>query len=109
MEPTDRVNPYEAPRAELDAAPASGPQANLADAVAGRYSFTVGEVMDEAWRLVKGMKGTFWGAGIVVGLIFLAFNALCGVVLAAVVRTTNPIANFVLNGLVGALMTPLLM
>ena len=76
------MNPYEPPRAELDVAPATGVLApSLQDAIAGRYDFNVGDVMDEAWRLVKGMKATFWGAAIVVGLIYLVFNAVAALIL----------------------------
>ena len=35
--------------------------------------------MDEAWGLVKGMKASFWGAAIVIGLIYLVVDALTGV------------------------------
>jgi len=110
MEPTDRVNPYEAPRAELDAPTAAAHGANVEDALAGRYSFTVSEVMNEAWRLVKGMKGTFWGAAIVLGIIFIVFQALCGVLFVAVISkiTDSWIVKQVFNGLMGALMTPFL-
>src|SRR5688500_12839501 len=78
MTPTEK-NPYEAPRAALDTGPSTaGLSLSLQDALAGRYRFTVGEVMEEAWELVKGMKASFWGAAIVIGLIYLTFNTLVG-------------------------------
>ena len=86
MGPIEPVNPYEPPKAELDAAPASGQLASIENAVAGRYDFQVGDVMSEAWRLVKGMKASFWGAAIVVGLIYLVFDALTGVVVGQVLQ-----------------------
>jgi hypothetical protein len=63
---SEPFNPYQAPReAPPAAAPAAGLSPNLEDAIAGRYQLTIGEVMGEAWQLVKGMKGTLWGAMIV--------------------------------------------
>ena len=59
------VNPYEAPSAEFNAPmPAHELRANLEAALAGDYDFTIAEVMKEAWRMVRGMKGAFWGAAV---------------------------------------------
>jgi hypothetical protein len=108
METAGPTNPYEAPRAELNApAPGPGLPANLENAVAGNYDFTVGEVMDEAWRLTKGMKGTFWGAAIVIGLIHMVVGMIGGVIFVIVAgRAPGQIANQVFNGVINALMTP---
>ena len=111
MGPIEPVNPYEPPKAELDAAPASGQLASLENAVAGRYDFQVGDVMSEAWRLVKGMKASFWGAAIVVGLIYLVFDALTGVVVGQVLHVPPEGAagqayKGILNMIVGGLLTP---
>ena len=79
MGPDEPLNPYQAPReAPPAAAPAAGLSPNLEDAIAGRYQFTIGEVMGEAWQLVKGMKGTLWGAMIVIGIIWMITNAMAG-------------------------------
>jgi hypothetical protein len=112
MGPNDPVNPYEPPKAELDAAPASGQVASLENAVAGRYDFQVGEVMNEAWRLVKGMKASFWGAAIVVGIVYLVFEAINGVVVSHVLDVppdglAGQVYKGVLNMIVGGLLTPL--
>ena len=107
IEPT---NPYAPPQAALDLEPRVGMAANLEAAVEGRYDFTVGEVMDEAWRLVKGMKASFWGAAVIVVLIDVLFDAICGVVFGFF-RTTPPnaIVKQVFRAIVGALATPLTM
>ena len=112
MGPIEPVNPYEPPKAELDAAPASGPLASLEDAIAGRYDFQVAEVMGEAWRLVKGMKASFWGASIVVGLIYGVFGEIFGFVVGQFLDIppdglASQVYGGILNGIVGALMTPL--
>ena len=108
---TDPRNPYAAPRAELDLAPPSGTlPANIAGAVAGQYDFTVGDVMDEAWKLVKGMKGAFWSAGILIGIIYLVVDTLASLVIrAAMGGEPSLIVSSLYNGLVGALLTPLAM
>jgi uncharacterized membrane protein len=70
----------------------------------------VGEVMDEAWRLVKGMKGTFWAAAIVVGLIYLLFDTVFEMVFAAgVSKAPNLITKQLFQEVIGALMTPVTM
>jgi uncharacterized membrane protein len=112
MGPIEPVNPYEPPKAELDAAPASGQLASLENAVAGRYHFQVGEVMSEAWGLVKGMKASFWGAAIVIGIIYLVFDALTGVVVGQVLHVppegvAGQIYKAVFNMIVGGLLAPL--
>ncbi len=66
-------NPYEPPKADLNAQPTSpGGSGSLEDALAGRYNFQIGEVLREAWRLTPGMKGTFWGGAILLYLGYLA-------------------------------------
>jgi hypothetical protein len=108
IEPT---NPYAAPQAALDvSSPAVGLPANIENAVAGGYDFTVGEVMDEAWRLVKGMKGSFWGAALVIALIYLVFDIILGLASAAFITKGNAvIVKQIHNSVVGALMTPFTM
>ena len=111
MLPSEPKNPYEAPRAELNGAAAtSGLSPSLQDAIAGRYNFTIGEVMDEAWRLVKGMKASFWGAAIVVGIIYLAFDAIAGFAVGMFFSgPPNAFVKQAFRGVVGVLMTPFTM
>lgn len=114
MESTEPVNPYAPPSTELDLAPSFRQIADLQGAREGRYEFRIGEVMDEAWRLVKGMKASFWGAAAVIGVFYLVIDTLVAVGLAMFVGD-NPTA-FV-NSFVGSfrrsfvtvLMTPLTM
>jgi hypothetical protein len=111
MGPMDAPNPYEAPRADLHEAPtASALSPSLQDAIAGRYAFTVGDVMDEAWQLVKGMKASFWGAAIVIGLIYLVFETICALILGMfLTEEPNFAVKRIFEGVVGALMTPFTM
>ena len=108
---TEPKNPYEAPRAELDVAPPPATlPANIAGAIQGRYDFTVGEVMDEAWKLVKGMKASFWGASIVIGLIYLVIDTIFSLILGMFLGDQpNMIVKSLYNGFVGALLTPITM
>jgi hypothetical protein len=111
MEPlAPPTNPYAPPRAELDAPADAGLSPNLAAAVEGRYDFTVGDVMDEAWRLVKGMKATFWGAAVVVGLIYLVVDVVGGILVSRFVTAEPNVAvKQVFNSIEGAVMTPFTM
>lgn len=110
--PTEPLNPYEAPRAELEqvAPPTTDLSPSLLDAIAGRYNFTIGAVMDEAWELVKGMKASFWGAAVVIGVIYLAFDMIVGLIFAQFLSAPpGPYVKQVIRGLVGALTTPVTM
>ena len=103
---TDQMNPYQAPRAELDVLAPATAGGSLKDAVAGRYDFQIGEVMREAWRLTKGFKASFWGAAVLIYLL-----ALIPLVLVGVVMGTKPnlVVQILVNILIGALMAPLTM
>jgi hypothetical protein len=104
----DPRNPFEPPRAALEG-PAPVGNGSLEDAVAGRYDFTIGEVMSEAWGLVKGFKGSFWGAAFVIyGVLIAASLVWGGISFAVFGKNQNPIFNAVVNGLISAFMTPLL-
>ncbi len=110
MGPSEPFNPYQAPQAELDvSAPTTGLSPSLQDAIAGRYDFTIGDVMDESWRLIKGMKASFWGAAIVIGLIFLVVSMIGGVILVLFSPTPNAIVKQLFNTFLGVLMTPFTM
>ena len=112
MEPPAPTNPYAPPSADLDAPAATVFSPNLAAAIEGRYDFTVGDVMDEAWRLVKGMKGTFWGAAIVIGIIYLLLSTIFGFVIGQVVPADAldvMLVKQTINGVIGALLTPVTM
>ena len=51
-------NPYATPASQLQQ-PASGPSApGIEEALARGYNFSVDGLINEAWRLVKGSKGT---------------------------------------------------
>ena len=72
-------NPYEAPKADVNAQVIDpGPSGSLEDAVAGRYDFDIGQVMREAWELTRGMKGSFWGAAVIVYAIMIVFALVAG-------------------------------
>ena len=111
MAPIDAPNPYAAPQAELNVVPTTGATSpSLQDAINGRYTFTIGGVMDEAWLLVKGMKASFWGAAIVIALIYLVFEMICAVILAMFLGgEPNAVVRQLTQGVVSALMTPFTM
>ena len=110
MVTTEPTNPYAPPRATLHVEPRIGMAANLEAAVEGHYDFTVGEVMDEAWRLVKGMKASFWGAAVVVVLIDLLFETICSVLFGLfLTKEPNAIVKQAFRAVVRALATPVTM
>jgi uncharacterized membrane protein len=103
------VNPFEPPKAALDMPPLPRPSGSLEDGVAGRYDFTVGEVMSEAWGLVKGFKASFWGAALLMYALFIGATLVWGGISGAMIgKHQSPILAGIVNGLIGALMAPLL-
>jgi hypothetical protein len=104
------MNPYEAPRAQPDAPVTAGLSPSLQDAIAGRYEFSVGEVMSEAWDLIKGMKASFWGAAVVIGIIYVVFETIAAIALGLfLTNDANLLVRQTFNAVIGALMTPLTM
>lgn len=57
------INPYQLPDTPPPPPTAGG---NLADAVAGRYDFEIGEVLSEAWTKIEGTKLIFGLGGLLV-------------------------------------------
>jgi hypothetical protein len=114
---TDQMNPYQAPKAELDVVAPAVAGGSLQDALAGRYDFQIGEVMSEAWRLTKGFKASFWGAAVLIYLLALIPLIVMGMLMGAMatpgaagaVAKPNFLLQIVFNLVVGTLMAPLTM
>lgn len=77
-------NPYEPPRSSLTDEPRRGERigGNLEDALAGRYQFAIAEILEEAWRLTSGAKGTIWLAMLILIGVSLAFGVADSIVRA---------------------------
>jgi hypothetical protein len=73
------ANPYAPPQSDVNAE-AAGTAGSVEDALAGRYDFTIEEVLKDAWRLTAGFKLTFWGAAIVVFVVLAIVGAILGAV-----------------------------
>lgn len=63
------ANPYAIPASDLQQPVPAGQVPSLAEALSRGYDFSIGGVLGEAWRLVKGSKGLIFGG-------FLVFYAL---------------------------------
>ncbi len=92
-------NPYQAPKADLNARAVNpGASGSLDDALAGRYSFEIGDVMREAWDLTSGMKGAFWAGAILLYLAYIA-AAVIGALLFKNLTVLRMGFNILLGGL----------
>ena len=112
MTTTDQMNPYQAPKAELDVVVPAVAGGSLQDALAGRYDFKIGEVMSEAWRLTKGFKASFWGAAVLIYLLALIPLMLVGALMgftAGAGGKPNVLVQIVFNLVIATLMAPLTM
>ena len=105
----DARNPYAPPNAPLEKPveiEAGG--GSLEDAVAGRYDFTIGEVMEEAWGLVHGFKGVFWGAAFVIYVFVIGASLAVSAVASWLYGAALPVLlDQLANGLLGVLLAPL--
>lgn len=72
----DTTNPFEPPKAHVSDNPHAGERigGSLATGIAGQYDFNISDVLKEAWEKTNGLKGAFWGAGLLLfaGIIILA-------------------------------------
>jgi uncharacterized membrane protein len=112
MTTTDQMNPYQAPKADLDVVAPAVAGGSLQDALAGRYDFQIGEVMSEAWRLTKGFKASFWGAAVLIYLVALIPLMLVGALMGTVAGAggkPNLLVQIVLNLVMATLIAPLTM
>lgn len=104
-------NPYAPPgaRLERDKAPPVGSSGSLEDAVAGRYDFSIGEIMSEAWGLVPGFKGPFWGALLLIYLVFIVIGVVSALTIGGGLGGEQPtIWLQIVNGLAGLILSPLI-
>lgn len=103
---TENINPFQAPKAQLELSEPGIPGGSLEDAVAGRYDLSIEEVMRDAWGLTKGFKASFWGAGIIIYGVFMVAGF---VVRSALGAKPNLIVSLVVNGVLGGVMAPFMM
>lgn len=95
----DTSNPYEAPKADLNAQSVNpGDSGTIDDALAGRYKFEIGDVMREAWGMTSGMKGAFWGGAL---LLYLGYMAIA--VVGAMLFKSSQALSMVFNIILGAI------
>lgn len=67
-------NIYQAPEAPLNEPIPQGQYGSLERALAGNYELKPIEIFKNAWANLSGMKGTFWTAAIIYGLIAVFFE-----------------------------------
>ena len=104
----DSRNPYAPPTAPLERPPQPGADGSIEDAIAGRYDFTIDEVMTEAWGLVKGFKGAFWSAAIVIyGVVFAGSFLLNTFIIRLHGEQPPTLVTQLVNGVLGVLLSPL--
>lgn len=70
-------NPYEAPKAELQRGPEQT-GGSIANTLAGKAELDIGEVMSEAWRRTRGIKGMVIGGGLIVYLAVIVVSLILG-------------------------------
>ena len=104
----DSRNPYAPPNAPLEKPVEIDTGGSIEDAVAGRYDFTIGEVMEEAWGLVHGFKGAFWGAAFVIYVFVIVASVAVNAVASRLYGAAVPVLlDQLINGVLGALLAPL--
>jgi hypothetical protein len=92
----DPSNPYAAPESSLapDMSVAGISGGSLEATLAGQTQWTIGEVLNDAWQLTNGFKGTFW----LTALAMMGVGAAQGVVGAVATRLTGtPLGEMVVS------------
>ncbi len=86
----DPNNPYASPESALVPATSSGgvQGGTLEATLAGQTTWTIGEVVSDAWRLTSGFKGTFWLAI----LAMMGVQIVVGIAQAVLEQNEGPIA-----------------
>lgn len=82
---------YSTPEAELHTPPEATESGSIETAIAGQYTFNIGEVFSEAWQKTKGSKTKFIGAGLIyigISIFIVLIQALPTMVLGESAVTT---------------------
>lgn len=106
-------NPYQPPDSAVgDPGGERRPGNTVESGLAGDYRLPIGEILSEAWQLTRGMKASFWGAAVVVGLVATIVSVLlnfAGILIAGSMAALE--ANFglqyAINLVLNALLAPL--
>lgn len=104
-------NPYATPASQLQQNPTGAGAPSIEEALARGYDFRIGDVLGEAWRKVKGMKGTLVVAAIIyaVAVNLLSFVIAFVLGLLGLIHDSEPGAlQIIVSVLAGALCYPLL-
>ncbi|MCP4409618.1 MAG: hypothetical protein GY807_18080 [Gammaproteobacteria bacterium] len=65
-------NPYTPPSSTVQDTPYRSEGGSLHSGIAGKYDFSIGEVIKESWDKTQGMKATFWmAAGIIMAALIV--------------------------------------
>jgi hypothetical protein len=95
------ANPYEVPQSSVEV-PREAVGGSLENALAGNFSWSIGDVLNEAWRIQSGFKLTAWLALIVYMAILFAISFAFEFLLPA---ESNPVAGPLVSQLVVGLLT----
>ncbi|MED5611857.1 hypothetical protein VV867_29495 [Pseudomonas sp. JH-2] len=104
-------NPYATPASQLQRNPTGAGAPSIEEALARGYDFRIGDVLGEAWHMVKGMKGTLVVAAIIyaVAVNLLSFVIAFVLGLLGLIHDSEPGAlQIIVSVLAGALCYPLL-
>jgi uncharacterized membrane protein len=71
-------NPYAAPTSALQETPRDTQVPSIEEALSCGYDFTIGDLLSEAWRRVKGTKGIIIGGFVVFYAVLLVASFLIG-------------------------------
>ncbi|MCK5918983.1 MAG: hypothetical protein KAG34_11175 [Cocleimonas sp.] len=84
MTTTAPINPYSTPNANLEMPQTrSHGGGSLESGIAGEYDFTIQAMLSEAWAKTNGLKGSFWGAALLLIVGILLVTGVLGFVIGA--------------------------
>ncbi|MCJ1885759.1 DUF975 family protein [Pseudomonas sp. LA21] len=113
MQEISAQNPYSPPQSDLQSSPSALAVPSVEEALARGYDFSIGEVISEAWKRVKGMKGLLIAATLVyivaIQTISFAFGLALGLGFGVTESQTpmGQVAQVIASILAGAVCYPL--
>lgn len=113
MQEISAQNPYSPPQSDLQPTPSTLGVPSVEEALARGYDFSIGEVISEAWKRVKGMKGLMIAAALVYIVAIQTISFALGLAMGLGLGVTEPdtpmgqVAQMIASILAGAVCSPL--
>ena len=110
MTTTAPINPYSTPNSDLEIPQTKSHKGgSLESGIAGEYDFTIQAMLSEAWEKTNGLKGSFWGAALLLMVSVFLIAVALGFALGTGGMATQLIVQLVITAFMYPFMAGILM